>query len=84
MPVTASIGVTPGNAAELVTALIMVAAVEKSSISAAFSANVFSGDSLGQMDALMQVAARFAVALIHVVPGVAALMIAAAIAATLK
>ena len=45
-------------------------------MSAALRANVLSGDSLGQMVALMQVPTRLAVALIQEVPGVAALMIA--------
>lgn len=53
-------------------------------MSAALRANVLSGDSLGQMVALMQVPTRLAVALIQEVPGVAALMIAVAVAATLR
>ena len=82
VPVIASIAVVPGNAAELAIALTMVDADEKISINPALRAKVLIGDSWGHMEALMHVASRLAVALIHVVPGVAALTTAAAAAAT--
>ena len=79
-----SMAVTPGKTAELVIALMMVAADEKRNTSADLRAKVLMGDNVGHMLFLMQAAIRLPIAAIHVAPGVMAFFIAVALATTLR
>ena len=83
-PVRVSIGVTPGNAAELATALSPVAHAENNSIKTDLSAKDLRGDRLGQKLAVRHATSKLTAAFTQVTPGEAAFVTAVATAATLR